>query len=277
MDNDALKALPTLTSRVTKVVQSVGAYIRQELSQLSVSQVQVKDLNSLVSYVDITAEKTLVTELNRLLPEAGFVTEEGTARDMFPETDVKHVEWYWVIDPLDGTTNFIHGLPFFSTSIGLKLHNEYVLGVVYDIMHDRMYAASIGQGATVNGKQIRVSKTLRLADSLLATGFPYQVFDHMESYLELFRELFQSTRGIRRLGSAALDLAYIAQGSFTGFYEYGLNEWDVAGGLVIVQEAGGLVTDFDSQPFQPGTRTLLATNGLIHQELQGHVSRCFGL
>ena len=215
-----------------------GEFIRQERKTFSLDKMELKGLNDLVSYVDKEAEKMIVAGLEELLPEAGFVTEEGTASH---EGEV----WNWIIDPLDGTTNFIHGLPIFATSIALTRHGKLVLGVVYEVNKDECFAAIEGEQSTCNGKPISVSSCPDLDKSLMATGFPYYNFDKMPTYLDIINELMRNTHGLRRMGSAAVDLVYTACGRFEGFFEYNLNPWDVAAGALIVQEAGGTVTDFN--------------------------------
>lgn len=254
---------------VNEIAKDAGVFIKSQLNLLEPDEIQVKDYNSLVSYVDIEAEKLIVKSLSNIIPDAGFITEEdATENQVFNK-------FTWIIDPLDGTTNFIHRIPFFSVSIALKFQEEYILGVVYDVMHDLTFSASKGDGAYINQKRIYVSREGQLSEAVLATGFPYNVFESMEQYLSLFRILFQRTRGIRRLGSAALDLCYVASGSFTGFYEYGLNEWDIAAGICILKEAGGEVSDFKGTNNFVQDKTILATNKLIHAELLNLIKKHF--
>lgn len=217
--------------------REVGAYIRQEANGFDHHIVEEKGLNDLVSYVDKTAEEKIVKGLREILPEAGFITEEGTA-------GYSKEEYRWVVDPLDGTTNFTHGLPVYAVSIALMHREELVVGVVYEINKDEMFWAAKGSGAWLNDEPIKVSNRTKLSESLLATGFPYYNFEQMSAYLKILNEFMQSTHGLRRMGSAAVDLAYVACGRFEGFFEYNLNAWDVAAGSLIVIEAGGEVTDF---------------------------------
>ncbi len=266
ISTDLFEYLP----EVCRIAQEAGSFIKSQLQELADRDIQVKDFNSLVSFVDIKAEELIVKQLRKILPEAGFVTEECTTRLEESESDL-----VWIIDPLDGTTNFIHKIPFFSVSIALRYQGIYILGVVHDIMHDQTFFASHGQGAFLNHRQIIVSPETKLSESVLATGFPYNSFAWLERYLNLFRELFQETRGIRRIGSAALDLCYVAQGSFAGFYEYGLNEWDVAAGICIVREAGGMISDFSGGDDMVDKKNILATNGHIHSKLQQTIQKHF--
>lgn len=229
--------LESLCNSVRKVTTVVGQFILTERKTFSLTSIEKKGHNDLVSYVDKTAEQEIVKQLKSLLPEAGFFTEEST--------DVSKGEIYnWIIDPLDGTTNFIHGIPCFCISIALLQNDELILGVVHELNFDECFYAWKNGGAFLNGNKISVSQISQLSDSLIATGFPYHNYDNMIPYMKVFDWCMKNTHGLRRLGSAAADLAYVACGRFESFYEYGLNSWDVAGGAIIVMEAGGLVTDF---------------------------------
>jgi myo-inositol-1(or 4)-monophosphatase len=214
----------------------------------------------MVSYVDKTAEIALVKGLRILLPEAGFVTEEKTA-------SIAGEQYDWIIDPLDGTTNFIHGLPTYAISIALQCDGELVLGVVYEINRDECFSAWKNGGAYLNDKQISVSKASAIENTLLATGFPYYEFGRLDAYLAVLKELMQRCHGVRRIGSAAIDLAYVACGRFDGYFEFNLNSYDVAAGIVLVREAGGQVFDFTGGNNSIERREMLATNGLISDEL----------
>ncbi|MDN3547752.1 inositol monophosphatase family protein [Mucilaginibacter aquaedulcis] len=257
-----------ITNQVTEVAKQAGDFIRQERKTFDPDKIEYKGLNDLVSYVDKNAEKVIVDGLRKILPEAGFITEEKT-------TIILGERYNWIIDPLDGTTNFIHGLPAFSVSIALKEYDELVLGVVYEINQDECFYASKDTPAYLNGKEIRVSKNKTIADSLIATGFPYYDFTKQATYIELFTELMRSCHGLRRIGSAAVDLAYTACGRFDAFYEYNLNAWDIAGGIVIVKQAGGDIVNFKGGAEVIETRELLATNGLITAELLSTVQKYF--
>jgi myo-inositol-1(or 4)-monophosphatase len=222
--------------------------------------VEHKGFNDLVSYVDKEAEKQLVAKLHAIFPEAGFITEEGT-------NTTRGEVYNWVIDPLDGTTNFVHGLPVFAVSIGLMEKEEVVLGVVYEVNRKECFHAYKGGGAFCNETPLQVSKAPNLAASLIATGFPYYQFDLIDRYLNSMKSLMQKTHGLRRLGSAAVDLCYVAAGRTEGYFEYNLNSYDVAAGVILVQEAGGQVTDFAGGTDFIFGRKIVATNGFIQQEL----------
>jgi myo-inositol-1(or 4)-monophosphatase len=214
----------------------------------------------LVTEADRASEKMIVERLRSRWPEHGIVGEEG-ARSA-PGADYR-----WYVDPLDGTTNFAHGYPVFCVSIGLVRKDEQLeVGVLYDPTRDEMFSAQRGQGATLNGKAIHVSQTKKLAESILGTGFPSHK-RHKNPNIHFYHQITLRSHGLRRAGSAALDLANVACGRYDGFWEFNLNPWDTAAGALLVQEAGGRVTRFDGSPFLLDSREVLATNGLIHQEL----------
>jgi myo-inositol-1(or 4)-monophosphatase len=222
-----------------------------------------------VSYVDVEAEKMLVEGLQKLVPDSAFVTEEET----IPQAKG---ERYWIIDPLDGTTNFLHGLPLFAISIALVDKGEIVVGVVYEIGNDELFYAWKNGGAFLNEKPIAVSKKAPLSNALLATGFPYHDFSKMPQYMNLLQDCFRYTRGMRRFGSAATDLAYVACGRFEGFFEYGLNAWDVAAGCLLVTEAGGSVSDFRGGADYIFGKEILAASNTIQTELLALVNKHLG-
>lgn len=226
-----------LCDKVRALVTEVALFLRQQMDEVQHQDVEVKSRNSLVSYVDKEAEKQLVTGLQAILPESVFLTEEETIRRQAGT-------WRWIIDPLDGTTNYLHHLPCYSISIALQQNETTVLGIVHEVAQDEQFYASRGRGAYCNGRPIQVANTTDLADCLIATGFPYYDFSRMDEYMALFRKLMRSTRGVRRFGSAAVDLAYVACGRFDAFFEHSLHPWDVAAGAFLVQEAGGQVADF---------------------------------
>jgi myo-inositol-1(or 4)-monophosphatase len=231
--------------------------------------VEEKGLHDLVSYVDKEAEKRLVTALSEIVPAAGFIAEENPHLKRSSKMN-------WIVDPLDGTTNFVHGVPLYSVSIALIDENELVSGVVYEINHDECFYAWKDGTAFLNDKPLKVSPAKKLEQSLVATGFPYHDYSLMKPYLKLFDDLMRSTRGIRRLGSAAVDLAYVACGRFELFYEYGLNPWDVAAGAFIVQQAGGQITDFRRGDNYVFGGQIVASNRTTHEELMKKIEQHFG-
>ncbi|MFM6953689.1 MAG: inositol monophosphatase family protein [Sphingobacteriaceae bacterium] len=252
--------LVALTQKVVKLTKEVGQFIREESLLFTPDKIEYKGLNDLVSYVDKVAEEQLVAGLSKFLPQAGFITEEKT-KQISAET------YHWIIDPLDGTTNFIHGIPTFSVSIALQRNQDLILGVVYEVNRDECFYAWEKGGAWLNGKPVQVSKAPKLANTLLATGFPYYDFKKKEPYLRVFQEVMEKCHGLRRIGSAAVDLAYVACGRFDGYFEYNLQTWDIAAGIVLVKEGGGEVLDFSGGAAMLQEREVLATNGIITQEL----------
>lgn len=254
--------------QVIDIAKEAGEFIREQRKTFSPDKIEIKGLNDLVSYVDKTAEQLIVSGLQKVLPEAGFITEEKTINKTGDR-------YNWIIDPLDGTTNFIHGLPVYSVSIALQEYDKLIVGVVYEINQDECFYTWENSPAYLNDNEIKVSGTPTINKSLLATGFPYYDFSKQQTYINLFTELMKSCHGLRRLGSAAVDLAYTACGRFDGYYEYNLNAWDVAAGILIVRQAGGDVINFKGGDECLNTRELLATNGKITQELLGTIQKYF--
>jgi len=249
-----------LCSKVVAITRLTGNFIRKESMNFDANAVEFKGLNDLVSYVDKTAEKQLVRNLAKLIPGAGFTTEEETINS-------RGEVYNWIIDPLDGTTNFIHGIPTYAISVALYEHDQPVIGVVYEINRGEMFFTYKGGAAYLNNKEIQVSTRTSLSDSLLATGFPYYQFDKQAQYMQLFSEMMQKCHGLRRIGSAATDLAYVACGRFDAFFEYNLNAWDVAAGAYLVQQAGGNIMNFSGGEEFLEKREILASNGLIHEDI----------
>ena len=260
--------LELLTNQVCTLCRGTGQFIQQEARKISPQDIEEKGRHNFVTYVDKVAEERLIAGLSKAIPGAGFIAEEGTITKTSRDFN-------WIIDPLDGTTNFIHAVPIYSISIALRYHDEIILGVVYEINLKECFYSWKDSPAFLNWQKIHVSKTDGLNNSLLATGFPYDDRGKTGKYLELFRQLILNSRGIRRLGSAAVDLAYVACGRFDVFYEYGLNPWDVAAGAFIVQQAGGQVTDFSGGDNFLHGKQLISSNGLIHQEMLEILSNYF--
>jgi myo-inositol-1(or 4)-monophosphatase len=252
--------LEKITEQVVQLCLKNGAYIKQQLELLKVKDIEEKDDHNFVTYVDRTSEEMLVDALSRLTPGCGFIAEEND----YGNSDA---ELKWVIDPLDGTTNFVHGVPLFAISIALMEGDKVISGVVHEVNRVESFY-SWGNGKTfLNGKEIRVSSAGTLKNSLLVTGFPY-IRDHiLDQYMELFKAYMQRTQDMRRLGSAATDLAYVAAGRFEGFYEISLNAWDVAAGSFLVQQAGGQVTDFNGGDDYIFGKSLVSSNGFVHEEM----------
>lgn len=253
---------------VEAISKNVGAYLLEERRNFDLNKVEEKSFNNLVSYVDKNAEKQFIRALKEVLPEAGFIAEESE--------DLKaSEEWNWIIDPLDGTTNFIFNLPFYCTSVALIHKNELQVGVIYDPTHDEIFSAYMGGGAFLNGKRIKVSDKSSIKESLIATGIPYDDFGRAEKFLALLNHLMMDSKGIRRIGSAAMDLAYVACGRFDSFFEYGLNPWDVAAGALIVKEAGGNVSEFNGKDNFIFGDDILASNSLTHQKMEEIITKYF--
>ena len=248
-----------LCSQVCDVAKQAGDFIRKESDAFSSKSVEVKGLHNFVTYVDKGAEKLIVERLQEILPEAGFIAEEGTMTTRGERYD-------WVIDPLDGTTNFIHGLPPHAVSIGLLENNLPVLGVVYEITLDECFYAWKDSAAYLNGREIRVSDRAKVQDALIATGFPYYDYHLMRPYIDCLEYFLRHSHGVRRLGSAAVDLVYVACGRFEAFYEYGLSPWDVVGGAFILQQAGGRLSDFSGGDNYIFGKELVASNSAIFDE-----------
>jgi myo-inositol-1(or 4)-monophosphatase len=230
----------------------------EERKTFNDSKVESKGLHDLVSYVDKESEQRIIAALQVLLPESGFIAEEGT-------NDKQGERFNWVIDPLDGTTNFVQGVPVYAVSIALLDDDELVVGVIYEVGRDECFYAWKDGGAFLNGEPIHVSKRGDIHDSLLATGFPYNDFSKLNEYLEFLKWTMKNARGVRRLGSAATDLAYVACGRFDAFWEYDLKPWDVAAGAIIVKEAGGKVTDFSGGHNYLFGREIVAGNRLLDE------------
>lgn len=249
-----------LCNQVISIAKKAGHFILEESKGFSATKIEFKGLNDMVSYVDKTAEKMIINELSLILPEAGFIAEEGTS-DKIGET------YNWIIDPLDGTTNFIHGIPAFAVSIALQKDDELVVGVVYEINQDECFYAWKDSKAFLNGTEIRVSNNLDLGSSLIATGFPYYDFKRQDAYINLFTDVMQKCHGLRRIGAASVDLAYTACGRFDAYFEYNLKPWDIAAGLLIVKQAGGEYFDFEGGSDALKKCDIVATNGKVSKEL----------
>ena len=228
----------------------------------NISRIHKKDAVEIVTEADTESEKVIISTIGDRFPEHSILSEESGLND---RTD----EFRWVIDPLDGTVNFAHQLPIFCISIGLTYRADIVLGVVLNPVDGQLYTALRGQGAQLNGRSIQVSKPAAVSESLLVTGFPYHINEIIEPIMTRYGNCLQASQAVRRLGSAALDLCYVACGRFEGFWEQCLKPWDTAAGALIASEAGATVTTFSNQPYQLGDQEILVTNGHIHEEMIG--------
>ena len=253
--------LENLCTQTLNLAVEVGEFIETERKQFTTGKVESKGLHNYVTYVDKSAEEQIIAGLRILIPEAGFIAEEGTVR---PELK----KYNWVIDPLDGTTNFIHGLPPYAISIALMEEQEVILGVVYEIcLRERFYAWKDSK-AWLNGQEIHVSRANKVSNSLIATGFPYTNFEKLEQFMHSVRWFMKNSHGLRRLGSAATDMAYVACGRFEGFYEYGLSPWDIAAAALIIERAGGRVSDFSGGKDYLFGGEIISTNDAIYNEFR---------
>ncbi len=239
--------------------KEAGKYLKMNLGKIKNIERKKEEIN-LVTEIDKGSEQKIIEYIKSKFPHHGILAEESGEAKV--ESDYK-----WIIDPLDGTTNYTHSFPVFCVSIALEYKGEVILGVVYDPNFDELFWAEKGKGAFLNGKRINVSKTDKLIKSMLATGFPYNVRENPDNCIEHFVNFLMEAQAIRRLGSAALDLVYVACGRLDGFWEVNLNPWDVAAGKIIIEEAGGTITDFFGNKFNIYTKGVVASNGLIHQQM----------
>lgn len=253
--------LPNICQQVRSLAVTTGQFIAGELNKVEANDIEEKYHNNLVSYVDTTAEKMLVSGLTKILPQAGFITEENT-------TEQTSKALTWMVDPLDGTTNFLYKIPVFAVSIALVQNERVVLGVVYEVNRAECFWAYTSSGAYVNDTPIRVRKNSNLNDALLATGFPYYKFNAADEYMRIFTHLMTHTRGLRRLGAAAVDLCYVACGRFDAYFEQNLSPWDIAGGSIIVQEAGGIVSNFEGNNQYLDAKSIVAANSVYPSLMQ---------
>ncbi len=258
--------LSSITKSAREVVEQSVRFIRQQSLSFDLSSVHKKGYNDLVSFVDKESEAMLVDGLGKLIPECGFITEEETASGY-------EKRYRWIIDPLDGTTNFVHGVPCYAVSVALADGDDIVLGIVHEVNQDECFWSHQGVGAFLNENPIVVSACESMSESLVATGFPYTDFSRMESYMGIFHHCMRNTHGIRRPGSASVDLAWLAAGRFDVFYEYGLHAWDVAAGAFIVKQAGGKVTDFTGGDNFIFGKEIIASNGKLHDAFSAVVSK----
>lgn len=257
--------IKTVCEETVKIARETGQFVKQS-RQENRPDVETKGRNDFVTEIDKTSEEKLVKALGELVPEAGFIAEENTSN--------KEGNTYnWIIDPIDGTTNFIHGLYPYAISIALQENQEMVLGVVYEIGMDECFYAWKGGPALLNGTEIKVSETSAVADSLIATGFPYTNYSRINNFMETLDFFMKNSHGLRRLGSAAADLAYVACGRFDAFYEYSLKPWDVAAGAFIIQQAGGKVSDFKGGNNYLHGGEIVTANGAMFQEMKDVIKK----
>ncbi|MEM6263809.1 MAG: inositol monophosphatase family protein [Bacteroidota bacterium] len=258
-----------LDAPLKQIIYEAGTFARKEFLNFSSNDIEYKGKNDLFSYVDVQTERILKDRCRELLPGSGFINEES-------ENEPGTNGYQWIIDPIDGTTNFVHGVPFFSISLALYKGEEAHMGYVYHVMADELFWAIRGRGAFCNDQPIEVRSTPELAHAILATGFPFKDFSWADDYFQMLKIFMERSHGLRRIGSAALDLAFVAAGRFDGFFEYGLNPWDLAAGALLVTEAGGTVTDFDGGNSYVFGGQLISSNGRIHPEMQEVIAKGIG-
>ncbi len=256
--------LSNLCQSVIELAKNTGKYILEESSKTK--RIEAKGNNDFVTHIDKGSEERLVKGLSEFLPEAGFVAEEGTSTKVGEE-------YNWIVDPIDGTTNFIHGLFPYAISIGLEYKKEIILGVVYELGRDECFYSWKGAPAYLNGQEISVSTAPTVKDSLIATGFPYTNFSLLEGFNKTMDYFMRNSHGLRRLGSAATDLVYVACGRFEGFYEYGLKPYDVAAGSFIVQQAGGYNCDIQGGDNYIYGSGIISGSASIYEEFKGIVTK----
>jgi len=244
-----------------EAAKEAGKFLKKNLGRVREIQQKAGQERNLVTEIDKRSENIIIESIRRHFPNHDILAEESGSQTLGASP------YKWIIDPLDGTTNFTHGLPVFCVSIGLEFKDELLHGVIYDPMLDELFTAEKGKGAFLNGKRIRVSQTTSLIKSLLVTGFPYNIVENPAGAIEHFVNFLMSTQAVRRMGSAAIDLAYVATGRYDGFWEVALNPWDVAAGALIVREAGETLTDFSGNPHSIYTKEIVASNGLVHGEM----------
>lgn len=231
-----------------RAARKAGRIINRASLDLETLTITRKMRNDFVTEVDKAAEVAIIETLLGAYPKHAILAEESGHQPGAHAASIEEAEHIWVIDPLDGTTNFIHGLPQYAVSIGLRERGTVTQAVVYDPTRDELFTASRGTGAFLNNRRIRVSNRAKLDEALVGTGFPFRKFDHVDEYLAMFRAMIEKTAAVRRPGAAALDLAYVACGRYDGFFEFGLMPWDVTGGALLITEAGGLIGDFSGEP-----------------------------
>lgn len=247
-----------------RAARRAGDIIVRHMDRLSDLQIETKSGNDFVSEVDRDAERAIIETIRRSYPDHAFIAEESGRTGGAKSADS---DFEWIIDPLDGTTNFLHGFPVFAVSIALRIKGRIEHGVIYDPVRQELFTASRGGGAQLDGRRLRVSQRRELSSALLGTGFPYREGDSIDAYMPTFRAMTERARGIRRAGAAALDLAYVAAGRLDGFWEMNLQLWDIAAGALMVQEAGGLTGSLDGGTTHLETGNILAANPKLFAEM----------
>jgi myo-inositol-1(or 4)-monophosphatase len=251
-----------------EAARKAGTFVMQHFGKLGKDEIRRKSRNDFISFVDENSERLIVDTIHSVYPEHDILAEE------FGEIK-QHSAYRWIIDPLDGTTNYISRIPIFAISIALQHNNDLVLAVIYDPVRDELFHAIRNEGAFLNETPIHVSGTTSLSESLIATGFPFKAKYLLKDYLKAFESIFTESIGVRRMGAAAVDMAYVAAGRFEGFWEIGLKPWDMAAGTLIIEEAGGTVTDFWGKGYFLNNAHIIASNGKVHAELADKIQSVF--
>jgi myo-inositol-1(or 4)-monophosphatase len=237
-----------------------GTFLKESVGRVKSVETKRGEVRNLVSDIDRGSEERIIRRIRGEYPHHAILAEESGG-------STSEAEYRWIVDPLDGTTNFLHGLPIFSVTIGVEHRGEIVAGVIYNPNLEELFVAEKGSGAFLNGKRISVSATAELINSLVVTGFPYNIAENPDNAVDHFVHFIYETRGVRRLGSAAIDLAYVAMGRFDGFWEVSLQPWDMAAGVLMVHEAGGRTSDFHGGTTSVYRKPIVASNGLVHDAM----------
>ncbi len=251
--------LSKMIDKVIQISKEAGEIIREGFGT-NFSVEYKSNLSDFVTEIDKKSEETIINFIRKAYPAHSVLAEESGGHEYSSE-------YLWVIDPLDGTSNFAHGLPIFAVSIGVQKNNETICGVVYDIMRDEIYSSEKGSGSYRNGQKLSVSSNDDLRKSMLVTGFPYDISENPDFAIERFAAFLKASRAVRRLGSAAIDMCYVASGVFDGFWEVHLHPWDICAGKLLVEEAGGIVTNFAGEKIDIFSKQILAANGKIHRKM----------
>lgn len=251
-----------------RAARKAGGIILRYVDRIDTLKIGTKQHNDFVSEVDELAEQEIISTLNKAYPDHAILAEESGPHN---QHGADHPTW--IIDPLDGTTNFLHGFPQFAVSIAMKQANELQVGVIYDPMREEMFTAVRGSGARLNDRRLRINPQSKLDGSLIATGFPYYRYDYLDQYLAILKDVITRTAGVRRPGSAALDLAHTAAGRFDGFWEFNLKPWDIAAGAIMIREAGGMVSDFNNESGFLDSGNIVCGAPRVHEELLKIISQ----
>ena len=251
-----------MLNMAVKAARKAAAIISRASLDLDLIRVSTKGQRDFVTEVDRAAEAAIIETLSTAYPQHAFLAEESGAS----ETE-REAEYTWIIDPLDGTTNFIHGFTQYAVSIGLRHRSQITQAVIYDPTRNELFTASRGRGAFLNDRRIRVSRRAKLREALVGTGFPFRQLEHLDEYVRMFKRITEETAGIRRPGAAALDLAYVAAARLDGFWEFGLSPWDMAAGSLLIIEAGGLISDFDGEDNFLATGNVVCGAPKVHEQL----------